>query len=840
MALPELIFFVAVIVAGCLGLAALCRHSRVRLRRIQIFNKGIEHRAAEQGELLHAIFAAVPVGTWSHDLISNRVVLEGRINEVYGFPAERTECSFEEILQSVHPEDRAKMLDASLTSQENSPSIDFEFRAKPPGGATRWILSVGGVSRFVDGKPACLGGIILDITRRKEAEIALRQSEGEVRKLNETLEARVRIRTNELLDSERRFHRMVEGVQDYAIFMLDTDGRVVSWNLGAERSKGYTAAEIIGKHVSTFYPEEEILRGFPEEELRHAAAQGRFERDGWRVRRDGSRFWANVVVAAVQDASGELCGFSKVTRDISERKLAHQQLEEQRSRAEKANQAKSDFLAAMSHEIRTPMNAILGMSDLLWDTDLNEDQRHYVEIFRSAGANLLDLINNILDLSKIESGHLELDRTEFNLERAVAGVVELLGPKANDKGLVLRARLAPEVTKHLIGDPARLRQILVNLAGNAIKFTKSGEVTISAENRQDGHPGEISFTVSDTGMGISPEKLDAIFDAFSQADSSISGKYGGTGLGLAICRRLVESMGGSIRVESEPGRGSAFHFTACFEMGSLDQEKLEAPAGTNKNAHSGVHAASGAEPTPAEQISHRKLLVAEDSLDNQYVIKEYLKNRPYALVFVEDGAAAVELCRGEHGNGFAAVLMDMQMPVMDGLTATRAIRENERSLGGPAVPILALTANDGREDIEACRLAGCTAHLSKPVSRAALLRALEDLLTEQSAAQPLAPMLITPPEGLEHLAPRYLSARRKEVQEMVALLAGADFEKISSRGHNLKGTGRSYGFPDLSDIGAALERFAEHRDREGIDKQLLRLANYLESVRVQAEVGRVP
>jgi PAS domain S-box-containing protein len=843
-----LVFLAALIAACCAALAALIRHSRERLRRIEALNKNLECTAAEQSDQLHAILAAVRVGTWRHDLISNRMALQGRVvlespNEVHGFPP-RIEHSFDELLGAIHPEDRARFQEACrLTAEGTNTSIDLELRVVQPDNSVRWILWEGGISRSSEGKPVCLGGINLDITKRKNAEIALRQSETEVRKLNETLEQRVKAGITELLDSEQRFRLMVEGVQDYAIFMLDTEGRVVSWNLGAERIYGYSAEEIlgsdhtakkiVGKHFSIFCPEDDIRRGDPEEELRLASIEGRAEREVWRVRRDGSRFWASVLVTAVHDDSGDLCGFSNVTRDVTERRRAQEQLEEQRRGAEQANQAKSGFLAAMSHEIRTPMNAILGMTDLLWETELNEEQRHFVEIFRMAGANLMDLINNILDLSKIESGRLELERTEFNLETVVTGVVELLSPKAREKGIVVRWELAPDATRRLLGDAARLRQILVNLVGNAIKFTALGEVAISVGHREGGPPGELSFTVSDTGVGIPPEKLKAIFDPFTQGDSSIANRYGGTGLGLAICRRLVESMDGVLYVMSEPGRGSSFHFTARFDPARFDPAADSQPA---------VRADTGVTPAAPARIAARKLLIAEDSPDNQFLIQAYLKHQPYTLAFVADGKAAVNKCVNQWAKQstegpFDAILMDVKMPVMDGLTATRAIREMEQKGGRRPVPILALTANAEREDIEAGRLAGCTAHLSKPVSKAALLRAVEDLFAgERHSEQPKTEIPITPPEGVESLVPRYLSARRKELCEMVACLAASDFEQISSRGHDMKGTGRSYGFPAITDIGAALERLAQHEDKDGIDKQLLRLANYLESVGTTAEV----
>jgi PAS domain S-box-containing protein len=840
----SLVFLAGLIAACCVSLAALVRHSRERLRRIEALNKSLERNAAEQSDQLHAILAAVRVGTWSHDLTSNRMALQGRVvlessNELHGFPP-RTEHSFDELLEAIHPEDRARFQEACrLAAEGTSTSIDLELRVVQPDNSVRWILWEGGISRCSEGKPVCLGGINLDITKRKNAEIALRQSEAEVRKLNETLEQRVQSGIAELVDSERRFRLMVEGVQDYAIFMLDTEGRAVSWNLGAERIYGYSAEEIlgtqrasdaiVGKHFSIFCPEEDIRRGAPDEELRLASIEGRAEREAWRVRRDGSRFWASVVITAVHDDSGDLCGFSNVTRDITERRQVQQQLEEQRRGAEQANQAKSGFLAAMSHEIRTPMNAILGMTDLLWETELNEDQRHYVEIFRMAGSNLMDLINNILDLSKIESGRLELEKTEFNLETVVTGVFDLLSPKAREKGIVVRWEIAPEVTRRLLGDAARLRQILVNLMGNAIKFTALGEVGISVRNREGGPPGELSFVVSDTGVGIPPEKLKAIFDPFAQADSSIANRYGGTGLGLAICRRLVESMNGVLYVMSEPGRGSSFHFTARFEAAAGSQ-----PAAQSQKS---------ATPVRASRVAARKLLVAEDSPDNQFLIQAYLKHQPYTLVFVADGKAAVDKCvnqwtKQSPEGPFDAILMDMKMPVMDGLTAARAIRDMEQKRDRRPVPILALTANTEREDIEACRVAGCTSHLSKPVTKAALLRAVEDLFaSERHTEQPKTEIAITPSEGVESLVPRYLSARRKELREMVACLAASDFEQISSRGHDMKGTGRSYGFPAITEIGAALERLAQHADKEGIDNQLLRLANYLESVGTAAEVA---
>ena len=261
-----------------------------------------------------------------------------------------------------------------------------------------------------------------------------------------------------------------------------------------------------------------------------------------------------------------------VARDITERvtlegrlRLKNEELAEQTRRAQYANRAKSEFLANMSHEIRTPMNSILGMADLLWNTELNGDQRQYVEVFRRAGTKLLALINDILDLSKIEAGRLELERVEFDLEDVIDDVIALVAPKANEKRLELMCSLSPDLKTSLTGDPARTRQVLINLLGNAIKFTETGEITLTVRNGAHGGAGSIEFAIADTGIGMPPEVLGVVFDDFRQGDASTTRQYGGTGLGLAISRRIAERMGGKIEVSSVVGVGSTFVFNAVFE-----------------------------------------------------------------------------------------------------------------------------------------------------------------------------------------------------------------------------------------------------------------------------------
>lgn len=801
----------------------LWRSSRDRISRAETLNTSLQDKVAARTAQLHSIFEAVQVGTWSYDLVAGNAVWEGKTNDMLGFPAGWTGVGVQQMLERIYSEDREKVAEAvrgaaQITADLGDSGLDLEFRVIWPDQSVHWVLARGGVSHFANGKPACLSGITLDITRLKDAELALQKSEASVRKLNEALEKRVRLQTRELLESEKRFRLMVEGLNDYAFFMLDIDGKVMSWNLGAERISGYLGGEIIGKHFSILCTPEDVEHGHPQEELKLAAEHGQFEETGWMVRRDGSRFWANVVITAVHDDAGDLCGFSQLTRDITERKLANEQLEEQRRKAEESSQAKSQFLASMSHEIRTPMNAILGMADLLWDTELDPDQRHYVEIFRRAGATLMELINDILDLSKIESGRLELEKREFDPIAVVNDVVELLLPKAHDKQIRLRSRVEPRVSGRVIGDAARLRQILMNLVGNAIKFTNTGEVVVSVEPAEGSRAGELKFAVSDTGIGIPGDKLSEIFEAFAQADVSTTRKYGGTGLGLTISKRLVEFMGGHLGVESEPGVGSVFYFTTLFGTPAV-------PAGVGESALNATPTARDSE------VRNHKILVAEDSPDNRFLIQAYLKNAPYKVSMVQDGKAAIEHVRQEE---FDVVLMDIQMPILDGLSATRAIREFELEQGRRPVPILAITANTHREDVQATRDAGCTGHLPKPISKAGLLRTLRGLLNPD-ADEPASAAEEAPARNLDALAPRYLSSCRKELPEMVALLAASDFEQISTRGRNMKGAAHSYGFPDLTDIGGKLEKSAQQRNAEAIDKQLLRLANYLDSFPNQPE-----
>jgi PAS domain S-box-containing protein len=606
-----------------------------------------------------------------------------------------------------------------------------------------------------------------------------------------------------------------------ALMTTDPAGIITDVNKQMEALTGCTRDELIGAPFKGFFTDPEraeagIKRVLSEKSVTDYELTARA--------RDGKQTVVSYNATTFYDRKRTLQGVFAAARDVTERKRVEAELQQAKAAAESASRTKSDFLASMSHEIRTPMNAIMGIADLLAKTALSPEQDKYVQIFRRAGDNLLNLINDILDLSKVEASQLELERTGFSLNDHLEKVTEMVVARAEEKGLAMVCEIAPDVANDLIGDPTRLRQVLLNLLGNAIKFTESGEVTLRvASDANPSVPTALRFTVSDTGIGIPGEKLARVFERFTQADSSTTRRFGGSGLGLTISKRLVELMGGRIWVESEVGKGSVFAFAVPFEIAATVNRPTAAPVGTGPEA-----------PLPALRI-----LLAEDSPDNCIITVAYLEDTPYQVDIAGTGAIACEKFKAGH---YDLVLMDRQMPVMDGLTATRTIRAWEQENDRPPTPIIALTASALKGDREKCLAAGCTAFLTKPIKQEVLLRAIKEhwqaaFASTRELECRLDPILLRTIPRFADRIPAYLKNCRDNVVVMLDALDRVDFETVSSLGHQMRGSGGAFGFQAITDIGAALQEAGEGADDGGSRKWVKELSNYLDRVGTDVRVG---
>lgn len=867
--------------------------------------------------------------------------------------------------------------------------------------------------------------------------------------------------------SDDTFRLLVESVTDYAIVLVSCDGIVETWNAGAEEIKGYKKEEIVGQHFSCFYPPEDIQSGKPQRDLETALRVGRLEDEGWRVRKDGSRFWGNVITTALRDQSGNLKGFSKITRDISTRKRREEALlaSEQRFRAmaetipamvaiflgtghaylnrasesmlgytrdeliklsfldyvhpdfrelvmqrslarqrgepvplryeiklvhksgrsiwvdfaatlieyegkqavlgiaiditeriemeealrtakdaaEAATRAKSTFVANMSHEIRTPMNAVIGMTELVLDTELSEMQRAYLTIVKDAGESLLTLINDILDFSKIEANKLELELTPFRLRDVLGDAMKTFAIRVQGKDLELACHVAPSVPEHLSGDPYRLRQVVMNLVANAVKFTERGEVVLDvSQEPSSGDIVRLHFSVRDTGIGIPADKQHLLFNAFSQVDSSTTRRYGGTGLGLAIAVKLVRLMAGDVWVESEPGKGSTFHFTAQFSLapeitvepreslkdlrvlvvddnatnrlilyemliawemhptvvGSADaalqelnrakladqpfdlvlsdvhmpdvdgfelasrirnDERLRSTvimmlssgagpgdAARCRNLGAAAHlikpikqselfdtmaAALGnsVKPTAPEVVSPTattgclRILLAEDSYANQQLAVGVLTKWGHQVSVANNGRAAVDACERER---FDVVLMDVQMPEMDGYQATAIIRAKETQTGG-RIPIIAMTAHAMKGDREECLAAGMDDYVTKPIRWPDLQRALDAVMTNKSSSSSISTNLSSPskegildwdealkavdgnPELMREVLDAFLQEWPVLLTNLDQAIATSDTSSLIRAAHTLKGCLGVFGQTEARELARRIEEFGE-------------------------------
>jgi PAS domain S-box-containing protein len=524
--------------------------------------------------------------------------------------------------------------------------------------------------------------------------------------------------------------------------IADFEGYLLRINPAWARTLGYSEEELTSRPYMEFVHPDDRDSTVAEARSVSGGRSALLFENRYRCR-DGSYRWMSWNSTPIEEEGLIYC----TVRDVTEQKRVAAELKEAREAADAANRAKSDFLANMSHEIRTPMNAVIGMTELLQDTPLSADQREYVETLADAAESLLGLITDVLDFSKIEAGMLELSPVEFDLREALENTLRTLGLRAHQKGLELVCRVAPDVPEALIGDAPRLRQVVLNLVGNAIKFTERGEVLLQVENESAG-PEEavLRFVVTDTGIGIPADKQAVIFEAFAQADGSTTREYGGTGLGLAIAARLVRLMGGSLSVESEPDRGSRFTFTCRFEQPARAEPRPRAP----------------------ESLRGLPVLVVDDNATNRRILEEMLSQWEMHPRSVAGGRAALaELERAaREGAPYPLILLDGNMPGMDGFTVAERIREHPELVGAS---IMMLTSSARPGDRARCLELGVASHLSKPVKRSDLLDIIAQVLARRSGPPIRRPRPTAVPlkEGYRRL--RVLVAEDNVVNQQVVM-----------------------------------------------------------------------
>ncbi|HLG12903.1 MAG TPA: two-component regulator propeller domain-containing protein [Blastocatellia bacterium] len=590
----------------------------------------------------------------------------------------------------------------------NEAGASFDFYLKPHFYQTSWfwgLCSIGLALVLLQGYRLRVGQL-----KAREKNLALRVDERTKELQHEIIE---RKRTLEALrESEEKYRSVLENIED-GVYETDLSGNLTLVNAAVCRMLDGDESELIGMNYHRYTDDENGRKVF--ETFNQVYRTGEpvelfsFEM----IRKDGVRRFIEVSVSLITDLLGEARGFRGAIRDITERKRVETEMQAAKEAAEAATRAKSEFLANMSHEIRTPMNGVIGMTELTLDTDLTDEQREYVEVVKASAESLLTIINDILDFSKIEAGKLEINPIDFNLADSLDDTVSTLAMRAHEKGIELICHVPLEVPEALIGDPGRLRQIIVNLVGNAIKFTEQGEVVlrVAPESITDDEAC-LRFSVTDTGIGIPKEKQRLIFAPFTQADGSTTRRYGGTGLGLAISAQLVQMMGGRIWVESGIHEGSAFNFTAQFGI-------------QNSPAARVIPAAPGS-------LGGLRILVADDNATNRLILREQLLRWGFNPTLAEDGRAALKILEQsvDDAEPFRVAVLDCMMPEMDGFQLAEAIREDNRF---DPVKLIMLTSGGQRGDGGRCRENGISAYLTKPVRQSSLLDCILEVVGESLA-----------------------------------------------------------------------------------------------------------
>jgi PAS domain S-box-containing protein len=652
------------------------------------------------------------IAIWEYDVRENTLTWDDRMYRLYGIERENGVVTYREWQDRLHPDDRGRYLAEVALALSGETNLQTEFRIVRPDGDVRHVKATAHVARAADGKALRMTGTNVDISGSKQAQLQL-------------------FKTSSLLRT------ILDSAAEIAIIATDPDLTVKVFNAGAERLLGYASEEVVGCATPLRVHEADELRQLSAEV---GAKEGR-PLAGWEVyvqpsmrdrphectfvRRDGRRLRMSQVVTAMHSYEGELLGYLSVSHDVSLQRQHELSLREATSRAEHANSAKSQFLANISHEIRTPMNAVVGLCYLLGRTELSAEQSAFLGQLEVASKSLLAIINDVLDLSKIEAGELLVERTPFCPRALVDEVVDVMRIHADVKGIAFRVAVADTLPEWLEGDPTRLKQILTNLLSNAIRFTDHGSVELRASMEAESAAGvNIKFVVIDTGIGITKDAQTRLFSPFAQADASITRRFGGTGLGLSIVKSLVTALGGELHLESAAGVGTEFTIV-------LTMSACPAPAAALDPGETVTRGLPG--------LTGVRVLVADDSDMNLNVVKSILELEGAQVSFARNGREAFDRLQAD-AHEFDVVLMDVQMPLLNGHDATRLIRSE---LGLVDLPIIALTADALSSARDLTAAAGSDDFILKPFEAATLVRCIRKYV-RVSALRAGTPVFVAP------------------------------------------------------------------------------------------------
>ena len=746
------------IAGGAIVLRVLFRLHRLtterdlRVQELNATNAALDQTVEDRTSLLRASEERLELavrgstdGVWDWNVLTSEVYYSPRLKELLGHTDDEMPNVFESFESRLHPDDHDSVLDEMNAHLQHRKPYDVEYRLRTKSGEYRWFRARGQAIWNDAGQALRMAGSITDITERKTAQQALASANAQ---LAGVLDASTQV----------------------SVIATDVNGLITVFNTGAQNLLGYSAEEMIGKQTpQIIHLRDEVLARGAElsRELGYLvegfeafvayAKQGRFDHREWTyVRKDGSQFMVSLVITAVRNAEGDITGYLGLAEDITLRKQTEEQLLRAKESAEAANRAKSSFLANMSHEIRTPMNGIIGMAQLLSRTELRSHQRDYLATVEESAHILLRLLNDILDFSKIEAGKLELECADFRLSECVGRAAQMLVLRAAEKGLEIVCRVAPEIPNHLRGDSGRLQQVLVNLLGNAVKFTEAGEIFVNVNAESiTADLVRLRFSVTDTGIGIPADKLDQIFKPFEQAESSTTRRFGGTGLGLTISRHLVEMMHGRMWLESEVDRGSTFHFTAEF--------------GVSANQH--LH-----EPAELDSLRDLPVLVVDDNVTNRRILDELLQHWHMQPVLADSAAGARQALQTaeESRHPIRLILLDHHMPGEDGLQFVESVQD---ILKRERCRVIMISSGTSPIDADLCQKQGIDRFMTKPVIASELLNEVLRQFGRYTTVKPAqSPTAATSPQAQPR---RVLLVEDNEINRRVAL------GLLRSRGHQV-------------------------------------------------------